>query len=202
MKRILLLVCIKVIILIPQSFAQKIEIKPIAADTMKKFKTSGTQVLKNIQFADKNGINYIIATLEEATKDDYTFKTLWIEQFIENKEKDPKLLQEIIDYEKDCPVDNQLGLIEDAFEVTDLDGNGFAEIFFMYKTGCTRDVNPSGLKLLVLQNGSKATIRGRTIIKGFNEPYVKQPDAAFKQLSGVIQQHANALWIKFEKEYE
>jgi len=182
--------------------AQKLDVKTISDQAMKQFKTSGTTILKNIRFKDKNGLNYVIATMEEAAKDDYTAKTLWIEHFIEESTKKLKLVREIIDVEKDCPVDNQLSLIDDAFEVTDLDRNGYAEIIFMYKTGCKGDVSPSGLKLMVLQNGSKAAIRGRTVITGFNFPHEKQPDVAFKQLPKVIQQYANNLWNKFEKEYE
>ncbi len=183
-------------------FAQRIEIWPISDKTLKQFKTSGTLLLKKIEFKDKNGLNYVIAAMEEAAKDDYNSRTLWIEHYVKDTTKTLKLLKEVVDFEKDCPVDNQLALIDEAFEVTDLDKNGYAEIMFMYKTGCKGDVSPSGLKLIVLQNGKKAAIRGKTLIKGIKNTDEKQQDAAFLALPQVIRQHADNLWNKFKTEYE
>lgn len=181
-------------------FAQKISTENIPAATLKKFNIAGVEILKSVQFRDKNGLNYVIATLEENTKDDYTSRTLLVEHFLESPTKELKLLRQITDFEPDCPVDNQLGMIHDSFLISDLDNNEYGEIIFMYKTGCKGDVSQSGLKLMVLENGNKAAIRGKTIIKEFNTPREKTPDAAFKQLPKVIQDKANALWGKFENE--
>ncbi len=183
------------------SFAQKIAVQNISAETIRKFNILGVEVIKKVQFNDKNGVNYVIATIEENTKDDYTTKKLWVEHFIESDKKAPKLLREITDFERDCPVDNQLDMIKDSFTISDLDKNGYAEIIFLYKTGCKGDVSPSGLKLMVLENGNKAAIRGKMVIKEFKTPREKTPDAAFKKLPTVIQDKANALWNQFENEY-
>jgi hypothetical protein len=183
------------------SFAQKIALQNISAETLKKFDVLGVEVVKSIQFNDKNGLNYVIATTEENTKDDYTTKKLWVEHFVESTSKEPKLLREITDFERDCPVDNQLSLITDSFTVSDLDKNGYAEIIFLYKTGCKGDVSPSGLKMMVLENGNKAAVRGKMVIKEFKTPREMTPDAAFKKLPKVIQDKANSTWGKFENEY-
>lgn len=183
------------------SFAQKIVVQNISAETLGKFNVLGVEVVKSIQFNDKNGLNYVIATTEENTKDDYTTKKLWVEHFIESGSKTPKLLRQIIDFERDCPVDNQLSLITDAFTVSDLDKNGYAEIIFLYKTGCKGDVSPSGLKLMVLENGNKAAVRGKMVIKEFKTPKEMTPDAAFKDLPKIIKDEAIDLWNKFENEY-
>lgn len=182
-------------------FAQKIAIQNISAETLKKFNVLGVEVVKKIQFNDKNGVNYILATTEENIKDDYTTKKLWVEHFIESTSKSLKLLREITDFERDCPVDNQLEIIKDSFTITDLDKNGYAEIIFLYKTGCKGDVSASGLKLMVLENGNKAAVRGKTVIKEFKTPREMTPDAAFKKLPKVIQDKAIALWTQFENEY-
>lgn len=183
------------------SFAQKIAVQNISAEALKRFNVLGVEIVKKVQFNDKNGVNYLIATTEENVKDDYTTKKLWVEHFIENDTKEPKLLREITDFERDCPVDNQLEIIKDSFSVTDLDKNGYAEIIFIYKTGCKGDVSTSGLKLMVLENGTKAAVRGKTIIKEFKTPRDMTPDAAFKKLPKVIQDKAIALWTQFEIEY-
>lgn len=194
--RFLVLICLGF-----QAVAQQIEIKAMKPEDLKKFNTAGTVVLKSVQFNDKNGLNYVIATLEENAKDDYSARILIVEHFKDVPGKEPKLLRLINDFEKDCPVDNMLDLVADSFLIDDLDKNGYAEIYFLYKTGCKGDVSPSGLKLMVLENGNKAAIRGKTIIKQFNTPREKVADAAFMKLPKVIQDKANALWNKFEYEY-
>ncbi|MFD2521892.1 M949_RS01915 family surface polysaccharide biosynthesis protein [Emticicia soli] len=184
-----------------QGLAQKIVVKNMKPEELKKFNTAGTVVLKSVQFNDKNGLNYVIGTLEENAKDDYSARILIVEHFKDVPGKEPKLLRLINDFEKDCPVDNMLDLVADSFLIDDLDKNGYAEIIFLYKTGCKGDVSPSGLKLIVLENGNKAAIRGKTIIKQFNTPREKVADTAFMKLPKVIQDKANALWSKFEYEY-
>ncbi|RYU92841.1 M949_RS01915 family surface polysaccharide biosynthesis protein [Emticicia agri] len=184
------------------ALAQTITVQKISPETLKKFNILGVEVVKSIQFTDKNGVNYIIATTEENTKDDYTTKKLWVEHFVESTGKAPKMLRQITDFERDCPVDNQLSLFADSFTVVDLDKNGFAEVLFLYKTGCKGDVSPSGLKLMVLENGNKAAMRGKMIIKEFKTPREMTPDTAFKSLPKAIQDKAIALWSKFEHEYE
>ena len=205
MKRQIIQISVKTIIIALigfNSLAQTIAVRNIPPETLKKFNILGVEVVKTIQFIDKNGLNYIIATTEENVKDDYTTKRLWVEHFAESTSKDPKLLREITDFERDCPVDNQMHLFADSFSITDLDKNGYAEIIFLYKTGCKGDVSPSGLKLMVLENGNKAAIRGKMVIKEFKTPRDMTPDAAFKNLPKVIQEKAIALWSKFENEYE
>ncbi|RFS13882.1 M949_RS01915 family surface polysaccharide biosynthesis protein [Emticicia sp. C21] len=183
------------------SLAQKIAVQTIPPETIKKFNILGVEVIKKVQFNDKNGVNYVIATTEENVKDDYTTKKMWVEHFIENDKKEPKMLREITDFERDCPVDNQLEIIKDSFTINDLDKNGYAEIIFMYKTGCKGDVSTSGLKLMVLENGTKAAVRGKTIIKEFKTPREMTPDTAFKKLPKLIQDKAIALWAQFENEF-
>ncbi len=182
-------------------FGQKIVVEKIPAKDLKKFNLAGVEILKSVQFRDKNGLNYVIATLEENTKDDYTSKTLLVEHFLESPAHESRLLRQITDFEPDCPVDNQLEMFPESFTISDLDNNLYAEIIFMYKTGCKGDVSQSGLKLMVLENGNKAAVRGKTTIKEFKLAGEKTPDAAFKKLPTLIQDKANALWAKFENEY-
>jgi hypothetical protein len=182
-------------------FSQKINVENIPAGTLKKFNILGVEVIKSIQFVDKNGINYLIATTEENTKDDYTTRRLWVEHFLDRGSNAPYLIREITDFERDCPVDNQLSLFPESFSIADADNNGYAEIIFLYKTGCKGDVSQSGLKMMVLENGTKAAMRGKTTIKEFNLAGEKIPDAAFRKLPKIIQDKADAIWHRFENEY-
>ncbi len=49
--------------------------------------------------------------------------------------------------------------------LTDLDGDGTAEVSFAYATACRGDVSPASLKELVLEGDRKYIIRGRSFLR-------------------------------------
>lgn len=53
----------------------------------------------------------------------------------------------IYDYISDCFVDIKAKFIDNTFEITDLDNNGIAEIWLMYKTSCSGSLDPSDMKI-------------------------------------------------------
>jgi hypothetical protein len=48
----------------------------------------------------------------------------------------------IHDFIYDCPVDYEATFIKNTFQITDLNKNGIAETWLMYKTVCHGDVSP------------------------------------------------------------
>ena len=67
----------------------------------------------------------------------------------------------VYDFISDCPVDIEASFIRNTFQVTDLDGNGVAEIWLMYKTVCHGDVSPCDMKIIMYQGGQKFAVRGK-----------------------------------------
>lgn len=183
------------------TFAQQITSKPIEKEELKNFIDNKAKVLKALKFNDKNGVNFFTITLKEERKDDLVSRTLLVQHRIEKNKGDYALLRQVVDYEKECPFDNELDLIDKSLIISDLDKNNLAEISFMYKIGCRSDVSPIDIKLMVIENGNKAAIRGMTSITGINEPKVKTSDLAFKKLPKPIQEQANKIWAKFEHEF-
>ncbi|CAH0995357.1 hypothetical protein EMA8858_01478 [Emticicia aquatica] len=194
----------KVILLILLSincFSQQIVLKNIEQSILNNFIDNKVKVLKALQFDDKNGKNYLTVTIQEDRTDDDVSKTLLVQHRIQKSQGEYELIRQIIDYETKCEFDNELNFIDKSLVISDLDKNKYAEITFLYKIGCRSDVSPVGLKLMVIENGNKAAIRGNTIPSGFESMKEKTSDAAFKKLPKVIQDQANRLWNKFAPEF-
>jgi len=65
------------------------------------------------------------------------------------------------DYIFDCPVDITAKFVKNAFQVTDLNNDGVAEIWLMYKTVCHGDVSPFNMKIIMYQGQQKYAMRGQ-----------------------------------------
>jgi hypothetical protein len=78
--------------------------------------------------------------------------------------RDGKVIREVNDKVERCQFDLSLELAQAALAVTDLDGDGQAEVTFAYKLACRSDVSPRDLKLLVLEDGAKFILRGSTVV--------------------------------------
>lgn len=182
-------------------FSQQIATKTIQPSILRKIVSDDAIVDKALQFEDKNGKNYLIATTLQNRSDEWASKAILVQHYIEKSNKKLVLIRQITDKEDHCELDNDLQFLTESLRITDLDKNDYAEITFLYKVGCRSDVSPIGLKLIVIENGNKAGVRGKTQPRGFGFPKEKIADAAFKKLSKVIQDQANKLWNKFAPEF-
>ena len=66
----------------------------------------------------------------------------------------------VYDFISDCSESIEASFIKNTFQVTDLDSNGVAEIWLMYKTVCHGDVSPSTMKIIMYQGNQKFAMRG------------------------------------------
>ncbi|OYT73593.1 MAG: hypothetical protein CFK52_01345 [Chloracidobacterium sp. CP2_5A] len=108
---------------------------------------------------------------------------------------------QIADFVRECPLDVTAEFIFPATEVTDLDGNGIAEAWVMYKTACRGDVSPATLKIIMYEGNQKYALRGsaRIELPDFAEGGDKSPDAALRANQAFFQ-HAERKWKRFCKE--
>lgn len=183
------------------SFSQQIATKNIEPSILRKIVSDDAIVDKALQFEDKNGKNYLVATTLQNRSDEWVTKAILVLHYVEKSNKELFLLRQITDKEEHCEFDNDIQLLPESLRITDLDKNKYAEITFLYKLGCRSDVSPIGLKLMVIENGNKAAIRGKTLPRGFDFPKEKVADSSFKKLSKPIQDQANKLWDKFAPEF-
>lgn len=182
-------------------FSQQITTKKIEKALLKNFVTDDSIIENALQFDDKNGTNYLIITTLLNRSDEWETKTLLVKHFIKSTNNKYELKRQITDKEVHCEFDNDLHYLDKSLIISDLDKNNYAEITFAYKIGCRSDVSPIGLKLMVLENGNKAAIRGNTIPRGFGYKKEKVADTAFLKLPKTIQDQANKIWDKVAPEF-
>jgi len=114
------------------------------------------------------------------------------------------------DMEEDCGSPNggdlTAAFVPEALEVTDLDGDGTAEVTFAYRLGCRTDVRPLTMKLLVLEDGQKYILRGqaRVVLTAHDdETYGTgdfEVDPAFAKAPAVFLKHAKEAWAAVRDE--
>lgn len=110
----------------------------------------------------------------------------------------------VYDFISDCPVDMEASFIKNTFQVTDLDSNGVAEIWLMYKTVCHGDVSPYDMKIIMYQGQEKFAMRGQNKVFGGtddkgNRHYIGGEykfDKVFADGPKVFLEFAKKLWDK------
>lgn len=109
---------------------------------------------------------------------------------------------QVYDYISDCPVDLVVAFIKDTFQVTDLNNDGTAEIWMMYKMVCHGDVSPSEMKIIMYEGNTKYAMRGENKVQvGVSDNGEKQFeggsfkfDENFKKGPKVFIEFAQKLW--------
>ena len=116
----------------------------------------------------------------------------------------PIQIWKVCDYIQDCPVDIVASFVKNSFEITDLDNNGIAEIWLMYKTICHGDVSPCEMKIIMYEGKQKFAMRGESkvqvgigdngekLFEGGNYKF----DTAFEKSSKTFKDFALNLWNK------
>lgn len=110
-----------------------------------------------------------------------------------------QLTWKVYDFTKECPVDIKANYIKNSFAVTDLNKDGKAEVWLMYKTVCHGDVSPSNMKIIMYEAGKKYAARGTNRVKYSEKEYTGGEysfDEAFKAAPPAFREYAAALWKK------
>jgi hypothetical protein len=110
------------------------------------------------------------------------------------------LTWKVIDGEEDCPVDITASFLESTFKITDLNNDGIAEVWMMYKTACRSDVSPATMKIIMYEGKTKFAMRGTNRVKeGVGGSYIGGEyvfDDAFKKAPESFRKFAADLWQK------
>jgi hypothetical protein len=108
----------------------------------------------------------------------------------------------VTDFVRDCPLDVTAEFLSAATEITDLDNDGFAEVWMMYKTACRGDVSPAVLKIIMYEGTQKYAMRGTTHItqSGIVAGGDRTPDARLRA-NRTFLRHAERKWKQFYVEF-
>lgn len=105
----------------------------------------------------------------------------------------------VYDFIRDCPVDLEASFIKNTFQITDLNKDGVAEIWLMYKTVCHGDVSPCDMKIIMYQGAQKFAMRGKNKVKISDRDFVGGDykfDPAFSSGPKEFLEFAKKLWQK------
>lgn len=124
------------------------------------------EVINALSFKDKTG-DYIVFTTEtgvyrtKSKENEMEFANAYLYAFLYLKENNQfKKIWQIQDFIEGCPTDLEATYVENTFKVTDLDNNGIAEVWLMYRIVCRSDVGPSDMKIIMYEGSKKYAIRG------------------------------------------
>lgn len=120
-----------------------------------------------IRFLDKDGENYIVYSELTKTAEGYELPTegkLFYERFLYNGNGYDRVWK-IYDFEPFCDFGGFVFGNYIPVKITDLDGDGFAEIWTMYQTDCMGDVNPAKLKMIAYNKDKKYAVRGKSTVR-------------------------------------
>lgn len=169
----------------------KFSIQDKSDNDLSKLNHDGKIVNKRF-WQDSNGENIVLFTRKEDELYIYHYAII---------SDNVKLLRKVYDFERDCDYDLTLEFIANSIKITDLDNNNFGEITFAYKKACISDVSPMDLKLIMLENGNKFIVRGRTTVNLGNEKLGgdKNINSSFKNAPDNFLSHANKIWESINK---
>jgi hypothetical protein len=103
----------------------------------------------------------------------------------------------------DCPVDIELAFIENTLQLSDLNHDGVAEIWLMYKKVCHGDVSPADMRIILYQGNKKHIMNGQNKVLTRIDDQGKKHytggtfsfDRAFKQAPKIYRTFAQKLWL-------
>ena len=177
------------------------EVKYLEKDLPKTVKFSG-RAKHGLRWQDKNGENWLVLSESLKTVDHHGVKhteaqNLYATHVAINGDA-VKVLRTIKEIKPECEFDWIASFEPKAMSILDLDGDGYGEATFSYRTSCTSDLINSTYKLVVLENGEKHILRGTDILS--EKKYQFKGDGEFKsdgfKDSKKLLEHAKSVWDK------
>lgn len=162
------------------------------------------KIVQAVRWTDSTGDNIVIVTVSDklqsknAHDDGYNEAALYAYHFLVLGDN-TKLTWKIYDYVEECPVDMILYFVDKSFAVTDLNKDGKAEVWIMYKISCQGDVSPVPMKIIMYQNNKKYAVRGNTKVRVAEKEYMGGEftfDDTFKNGPEAFRKYAASLWKK------
>jgi len=154
-------------------------------------------IINAIRWTDNIGDNVVILTKhKKKSNDGYIDHALYAYHYLISSDSS-KLTWKVYDNISDCDVDVFLYFLEKSFAVTDLNKDGKAEIWIMYKVSCQGDISPVPMKIIMYQDKKKFALRGTTKVGVSTNEYMGGDfsfDDAFKTAPIEFRKYAEKLW--------
>lgn len=155
-----------------------------------------------IKWTDKLGEHILITTETGAFEnpiyedEQYNDAEIYAYHFI-NKYNTYEQTWMVYDFEKKCNFDVYANYIPNTLQLTDLNNNGIAEIWLIYKTNCTSDVSPFNMKIIMYEGDKKHVIKGKNKVQTGDNTFLGGKylmDKDFYKSPKEIKDFAKKLW--------
>ena len=162
-------------------------------------------IVQAVRWTDSTGDNIVILTATEKTQSKNApgrDAALYAYHYVVSGDS-IKQTWKVYDYIKECDTDMDLYFVDNAFAVTDLNKDGKAEVWIMYKNSCRGDVSPAPMKIIMYQDNKKFAVRGTNKVQHSANYYAGGEftfDDAFKKAPAEFRQYAEKLWKQHEVE--
>jgi hypothetical protein len=162
-------------------------------------------IVQAVRWTDSTGDNIVILTATDKTQSKNApgrDAALYAYHYLVSGDS-IKQTWKVYDYIKECDTDMDLYFVDKTFAVTDLNKDGNAEVWVMYKNSCHGDVSPVAMKIVMYQDNKKFAVRGTTKVLVSANEYTGGEftfDDAFKKAPAEFRQYAEKLWKQHKVE--
>ena len=154
-----------------------------------------------VRYSDKDGDHIIITTEDKDDKKagngiDYRSAGVFACGYKLNGDK-WQVIWQLHDLTGPCQKDVTGTYLPGTFAVTDLNKDGRAEVWLMYRIACRGDVSPSDMQVIMREGDKKYAMKGSSRVKINGTDFYGGDyrfDAAFKTGPEVFRQYAQELW--------
>jgi hypothetical protein len=184
----------------------QLRVSPLASSAVPAtFKRTG-RVVQALRYTDRTGTYTVLATQSGPVPDptaqasDGQRADLYAYQYPASGSTPTWQLH---DFVADCPLDIAAEFLPKSLTVTDLDQDGTAEVWLVYRTTCRGDVSPSTQKIIMHEGAQKYAVRGTSRIaigNGQHDGGTYVLDAAWRAAPVAFRQYAAQLWQQHRAE--
>ena len=193
--------------LFPLAAQAQVKTTPLASTAVPANLKHTGKVKQALRYTDRTG-TYCVLTTETGpvpakNPDDGQRADLYAYQYQVPATGAPTLSWQVHDFAPDCPLDLEAQFLPGSLTVTDLDQNGTAEVWVVYRTTCRGDVSPSTQKIIMREGAKKYAVRGNSRIQIGAKQFDGgdyQLDAAFQAAPAAFRQQATKLWQRYMSE--
>lgn len=160
------------------------------------------KVEEAVRWTDKNGDNIAVLTRTDGVRSTSTDveggsdRSLYAYRFVMRGDS-AVLAWKVQDHVTACDVDMFLNFVKKTFTITDLNKDGKAEVWIMYKISCQGDVSPVSMKIIMYEDNKKFAVRGDTRVDTGGKHFMGGEysfDEAFKNGPAEFRTFAEKLW--------
>jgi len=161
------------------------------------------QIKAGRRWKDSRGENIVILTQTGVYWKDVYDATrsakLYAYHFIKMPDSTLKEVWKMNDMVDECAFDVRCEFFENSLTITDLDGDGLAEVAFAYAMGCKSGFNPDDKKLVLYEGKDQYQIKGTTtVVKGKEKlGGNKEVEKKFKEAPDAFLDFASKQWNKY-----